>query len=210
MRPLFQPVMARRTKAEAEQTRQRILMAALDLFAESGYDQTTFEDVARRIGLTKGAIYWHFKTKPDLLTELVSDMTAKHNAELARALSTPETLDELVVHFVERARIVVGKPIGRKFFLMMMRMDWPSAKLTPIKRRLREVKTNPFSVIESALVLFQQKGHIRADADLACATMTLGALWLGAMKMQIDDCHAIDLSKTITLGFKAVIDSIRT
>ena len=202
--------MARKTKAEAEKTRQRILMAALDLFAKNGYEQTTFEDVARHIGLTKGAIFWHFKSKPDLLTELVADMTAKHNAELARKLSAPETLDELVVHFVERARIVVGKPIGRKFFLMMMRMDWPSARLTPIKRRLREVKTNPFSVIECALTRFQRQGKVRATADLASATMALGALWLGAMKMQIDDCHAIDLSKTITLGFKAIADSIRT
>ena len=202
--------MARRTKAEAEKTRQRILRAALDLFAENGYERTTFEDVARRIGLTKGAIFWHFKSKPDLLTELVADMTARHNAELERELSTPETLDELVVHFVERARIVVGKPIGRKYFLMMMRMDWPSAKLTPIKRRLREVKTNPFSVIENALTLFQKKGEIRANADLKAITIALGALWLGSMKMQIDDCHVIDLSKTITLGFKAMIDSIRT
>ena len=202
--------MARKTKAEAEKTRQRILMAALDLFAKNGYEQTTFEDVARHIGLTKGAIFWHFKSKPDLLTELVADMTAKHNAELTRKLSVPETLDELVVHFVERARIVVGKPIGRKYFLMMMRMDWPSAKLTPIKHRLREVKTNPFSVIEDALERFRRQGHIRPSADLASATMALGALWLGAMKMQIDDCHVIDLSKTITLGFQAIVDSIRT
>lgn len=202
--------MARRTKAEAEKTRQKILMAALDCFAEEGYERTTFEDLARRIGLTKGAIFWHFKSKPDLLTELVADMTSKHNEELARELSTPSSLDELVVHFVERARLIVGKPLNRKYFLMMMRIDWPSAKLTPIKRRLREVKTNPFSVIESTLDAFQKKGEIRANADLVSLTMALGTLWLGAMKMQIDDCHAIDLRKVIALGFSAIIDSVRT
>lgn len=202
--------MARRTKAEAEKTRQKILEAALDCFAEEGYERTTFEDLASRIELTKGAIFWYFKSKADLLTELVTDMTAKHNAELAKKLSTPTSLDELVLHFVERAQLVVGEPLNRKYFLMMMRMDWPSAKLKPIKRRLREVKTNPFSVIENALTTFQRKGEIRASADLDSVTMTLGTLWLGAMKMHIDDCHAMDLRKVITLGFKAIIDSIRT
>jgi AcrR family transcriptional regulator len=201
--------MARRTKAEAEQTRQKIFMAALDLFAQNGFERTTFEDIAARIHLTKGAIYWHFKSKPDLLAELVTDMTAKHNAELASALSKPSSLDELVKHFVERARLIVGKPVNRKYFLMMLRMDWPSAKLDPIKRRLREVKTNPFSVIEDTLAYFQAKGDIRADVDVPTVTLALGALWLGSMKMKIDQCQTTDLEKMVSLGFMAIIDSIR-
>ncbi|MDD2456783.1 MAG: TetR family transcriptional regulator, partial [Kiritimatiellae bacterium] len=69
--------MARKTKAEAEQTRLRILRAALSLFAEKGYERTTFEDVARRIRLSKGAVYWHLKSKPDLLSALVAWMSAR-------------------------------------------------------------------------------------------------------------------------------------
>ena len=91
--------MARRTKAEAEQTRQRILKAALDLFAEKGYERTTFEDVARSIRLTKGAVYWHFKTKPDLLTELFSYMSQRHTEQVGRDLPHPETLEGLTAHF---------------------------------------------------------------------------------------------------------------
>lgn len=61
--------MARKTKVEAEETHQRILRAALDVFAAEGYERATFEDVAHRIRLTKGAVYWHFKNKPELLCE---------------------------------------------------------------------------------------------------------------------------------------------
>lgn len=184
-------------------------MAALDLFAGKGYERTTFEDVAARIGLTKGAVYWHFKSKFDLFTELVADMTDQHNAELARMLPAPGSLDGLVEHFVERALLIVGKPVNRKYFQMMLSMDWPSAKFMPIKRRLSEINSNPFLIIKGTLTALQSQGELRADADVATTTALLGALWLGAMKMQVDKSLEADLAKTIRQGFNAVIHAIK-
>ena len=63
--------MARRIKEEAEQTRARILASALDLFSSNGYSRTTLTDVASRLGMTKGAVYWHFTSKEALLMALV-------------------------------------------------------------------------------------------------------------------------------------------
>ncbi len=62
--------MARRTKAQAEATREAILDAAEAEFLEQGVSRTTLERIARRAGLTRGAIYWHFKDKADLLVAL--------------------------------------------------------------------------------------------------------------------------------------------
>lgn len=63
--------MARRTKEEAEQTREAVLKSALDIFYEKGFSRTTFDEVAKRINLTKGAVYWHFRNKADLLAALI-------------------------------------------------------------------------------------------------------------------------------------------
>lgn len=52
--------MPRRTKEEAEATRESVLRAALDLFSEKGYSRTTLNDIAKRIGMSRGAVYWHF------------------------------------------------------------------------------------------------------------------------------------------------------
>lgn len=201
--------MARRTKAEAAQTRQKILKAALDLFVEKGYERTTFEDVADRIQLTKGAVYWHFKSKPDLFAELVADMTAQHNEQVSRVLPAPVSLEGLTAHFVERARLIVGKPVNRKYFLMMLSLDWPAAKFMPIKRRLRLLETGPFVIIENTLRALQMKNKVRAGTDIDTTTAVLGAMWLGLMKMKIDQCIEVDLSKAIRSGFGAVIDAIR-
>ena len=201
--------MARRTKAEAEQTRQKILKAALDLFVENGYERTTFEDVADRIQLTKGAVYWHFKSKPDLFAELVAYMTATHYEQVSRVLPAPVSLDGLVAHFIERAHLIVSKPVNRKYFLMMLSLDWPAAKFIPIKRRLRQLGTGPFEIIENTLADLQKKGEVLPSADIATTTAVLGALWLGLMKLKIDQCLEIDLSKAISTGFTAVIDAVR-
>jgi TetR/AcrR family acrAB operon transcriptional repressor len=58
--------MARKTKAEAEQTRHRIVACARQVFSRAGVTNTSLEEVAREAGVTRGAVYWHFKNKADL------------------------------------------------------------------------------------------------------------------------------------------------
>ncbi|MCC6617053.1 MAG: TetR family transcriptional regulator [Anaerolineae bacterium] len=62
--------MVRKTKEEAELTRQAVVMAALKVFSRQGYAATRLEDIADEAGVTRGAIYWHFKNKADLYVEL--------------------------------------------------------------------------------------------------------------------------------------------
>ncbi len=59
--------MARRTKAEAEKTKSALLASAVVLFSEQGVAKTTLDDIATAAGVTKGAFYWHFKNKTELL-----------------------------------------------------------------------------------------------------------------------------------------------
>ncbi len=58
--------MARRTKAEAAATREALIDAAEEMFMEHGVARTSLEQIARHAGMTRGAVYWHFKNKADL------------------------------------------------------------------------------------------------------------------------------------------------
>lgn len=58
--------MARKTKADAEVTRQLLLDAAERLFSEKGVSSTSLSEIAEAAGVTRGAIYWHFTNKVDL------------------------------------------------------------------------------------------------------------------------------------------------
>jgi TetR/AcrR family acrAB operon transcriptional repressor len=58
--------MARKTKAEAAQTRDRIIVSAREVFSRHGVTNTSLEEVAKEAGVTRGAVYWHFRDKADL------------------------------------------------------------------------------------------------------------------------------------------------
>jgi TetR/AcrR family acrAB operon transcriptional repressor len=58
---------ARKTKAEAEKTRQQLIDAARKVFFSRGVSRTSLEEVANVAGVSRGALYWHFANKTDLL-----------------------------------------------------------------------------------------------------------------------------------------------
>ena len=204
--------MARKTKAEAEKTRQRILQAALDLFVAKGYERTTFEDIAHAIQLTKGAIYWHFKSKPDLLVELVIHTTQRHTAQIARTLPQANTLNSieaLTTNFVERAKLILKSPANRRYFLMMRRLDWPSAKFKLVRQRILGVSTGLHGLIEHALEELKCGGVIRANADLSVISVILFVLWIGLVEHSISNCLDTDIETAIRIGFYAILDTVR-
>jgi TetR/AcrR family acrAB operon transcriptional repressor len=67
--------MARKTKEEALETRSRLLDAAERVFNERGVSRTSLSEVADAAGMTRGAIYWHFKNKLDLFDAMMSRAT---------------------------------------------------------------------------------------------------------------------------------------
>lgn len=54
-------------------TRRRIQTVALELFTEQGYEKTSLREIAERLGVTKAALYYHFKSKDDIVNSLVED-----------------------------------------------------------------------------------------------------------------------------------------
>lgn len=63
--------MARRTKAAAAATREALIDAAEEMFMEHGVARTSLEQIARHAGMTRGAVYWHFKNKADLFRAML-------------------------------------------------------------------------------------------------------------------------------------------
>lgn len=62
--------MARKTKEEAEKTYQALLAAAANLFTRYGIAETTLNQIAKEAGVTRGAFYWHFEDKNDVVRAL--------------------------------------------------------------------------------------------------------------------------------------------
>ena len=79
-------------EAHARQdTRARIQSVALELFAEQGYDKTSLREIAERLGVTKAALYYHFKSKEDIVTSLVEDYFGAIDELVAWGKTLPKT-----------------------------------------------------------------------------------------------------------------------
>jgi AcrR family transcriptional regulator len=74
-------------------TRQRIQDVALELFAEQGYEKTSLREIAEALDVTKAALYYHFKTKEDILISLFQDLTRPMDELIEWGQTQPHTLE---------------------------------------------------------------------------------------------------------------------
>ena len=74
-------------------TRARIQQVALELFAEHGYDKTSLREIAERLDVTKAALYYHFKSKEDIVESLVQDAYTSIDDLIAWGREQPPTAD---------------------------------------------------------------------------------------------------------------------
>src|SRR5215468_6374335 len=89
-------------------TRSRLRELALELFAEQGYEKTSLREIAERLGVTKAALYYYFRSKEDIVRSLVEDYVADMDALIAWGRAqprTPDTRAEIVrryLHIMEK------------------------------------------------------------------------------------------------------------
>jgi AcrR family transcriptional regulator len=109
----------RRTQAQRRAaTRRALLDAARSLFAERGYHGTAAEEIVRRAGLTRGALYHHFEDKKDLFRAVVDEMEGEIDEEIEEAERAQSGLPEAVMAgyraFIDA---VLDPEMRRTFFL---------------------------------------------------------------------------------------------
>lgn len=159
----------------AEDTRERILAGAAAVFADRGYQQARLDDIAARAGLTKGAIYWHFRNKADLFCALVEARlqanTAPLSADLAEALradsdSRQQQLARLLRDTLARFRADAHWP---RLFLEFLSQSRDPA----VAERLRQLYQNGQRIAAEVVRCLKQAGLTDADLD----TEVLALFW---------------------------------
>ena len=78
----------KKTKKEAEKTKTNILKSALKVFLKNGYSKTSLSDIAENAGYTRGAVYWHFKDKSEILEKLISKFHDRFSLEQKNILES--------------------------------------------------------------------------------------------------------------------------
>jgi AcrR family transcriptional regulator len=135
--------------ATADSTRERILDIALELFTERGYDKTSIRDIAERLGTTKAALYYHFKSKADILLELhlrlhglgerlLDSLEALPDGD-ARAKAWPRLLDEFITAVDENPQLVQLHQRNQSAFEDLHNSERHHAANDDIERQVRRL-----------------------------------------------------------------------
>ena len=199
--------MARKRKEDAEKTRARILASALSLFAKKGYERTTFTDIAARLKMTKGAVYWHFESKEALLIALVDEMLEKF-ARQTESIMPKDELTFLAVAemMVENARLVVDDARGRAFFMLMRtQIRWGEESMHGVREELlTNQRFGPWHAFIKAVENDKAAGRVRAEVDSMEIANTCVSVWDGIVQGRIDGFLRTDMCLTIRHAFDAV------
>ena len=204
--------MARKRKEDAQRTRTRILASALSLFAKKGYEHTTFTDIAARLKMTKGAVYWHFESKEALLVELVNLALGKFRRQLEELMPHGElTFPKVADMMVRNAMHMVDDPKSAEFFrLMKCQIKWSDASMAKVREDLlANTQSGPMQAFRDAVKADIAAGRARPDVDAEEVAIVAIALWDGLVQSRIDHFLVRDLGQTLGHAYEAIWNRIK-
>ncbi|MDA8163496.1 MAG: TetR/AcrR family transcriptional regulator [Desulfobacteraceae bacterium] len=165
--------------------KEAIVVAAAELFAEKGFSETTTAEVAEQAGVAHGTLFYHFKTKENILLEVFESIMARYQAGMEAAVANAgsgmaaiEALLRFQLAFVEE---------NRQEYLVVLR-DFPSylansdsPQKAVVQRRLAGV----VGVIRQALERGRQDGTIRGDLPVEETAHILRGLVYGLTRHKL-------------------------
>jgi TetR/AcrR family acrAB operon transcriptional repressor len=208
--------MARRTKEQAEKTRARILANALSLFVKNGYEHTTFNDIAARLKMTKGAVYWHFESKQALLMAIIDEMFVRFESMISallpagetsfKGLSFPVVADMMVRHAVH----TVSDPKMSAFFtLVHEQIRWSSSSMSQMRESLlKNSRFGPWEAFRIAVENDIRTGLARKDVSAIQVASSCMALWNGLVRSRISGFLQCDLEETLKNAYLSIWRSV--
>ncbi len=86
-----------------EQRRQQITQGLMETMAHNGYDKASIQAIAKAAGLTPGLIHYHFKTKQEILVELINNLNGKAQARFQARLEMTSTATDRLNAYIDAA-----------------------------------------------------------------------------------------------------------
>ena len=190
--------MVRKTKEDAQATRELILDTAELVFQRRGVSRTSLQEIAQEAGLTRGAIYWHFENKGDLFNAMMQRVTSPMLSRLSRhqGVDTEHPMVQMRHNVVMAFDETINNAQARRVFeIATFKVEYVD-ELQFLRDRHREDRSQCLADMRSLLDAAQRKGLLREGLDLDAITVGLHALVTGLMQNWLLDPEAFRLDVT--------------
>lgn len=202
--------MARKTKAEAAITREQLLDAAERVFREQGVSRASLGEVAAAAGVTRGAVYWHFRDKADLLaslcerTTLPLDVMSEANCGGERdpwcVLRTMAVA--ALTHLARDAR-------AQAMFQLVFQACGSADELAPLASAQVRERGACLERTEQLVQLAIDEAQLPADTDAALVAQSVHAYVMGLMQAWVQSPSAFDLAAAAPALVDALLAGLR-
>lgn len=203
--------MVRRTRDEALETRDSLLDAAERLFSERGVSRTSLADIAKAAGVTRGAIYWHFRDKGELFTAMVDRVTLPMDEMVARTgdakLDDPlGSVRAAALYALERT--THDAQCQRVFDVVTHKCEYLD-EMAEVKQRMGKMKENCVRNAERGLRNAIKHGQLPASVDPRLAAVGLDALLHGLIISWLANREYFPLKRRAAAVIDMYLDGLR-
>ncbi len=177
------------------ETRERILDAAEEVFNAKGVSRTTLNEIAEAAGVTRGAIYWHFKNKVELFEAMVARVRGpiKELVEKTADKNTEDPLEQLSVGHENLMQGVIDNPHFRKVLNILFHKCEFTDEDDGIVIQQKEWQTYCNNMIEHTLINAQARKQLPVDLDISLASRVMGFTFTGLLKSWLFMPDSFDL-----------------
>lgn len=203
--------MVRRTKEEAEATRQQILDSAERVFAAKGVAHSTMSDIAADAGVSRGAVYWHFTSKIDVFNAMLTRQRDANRMECASSLNPeePDPLGKIRQVLVNFMKSVVHNPQKRRVSEIFHHKCELSGELEGLRQHLQDTGNEIDEDIGTSLANAVRRGQLPADLNIALAAICLHSYVDGLIGNWLLRPASYDLDREAEALTDALLDMLK-
>ena len=162
--------------------------------------------------MTKGAVYWHFKSKEALLVALVDEMLEKFQRQISELMPKEELSFPAIANMmVKNAEMSVEDPKGSAFFMLMKtQVKWREASMAHVREELlTNQRFGPVQAFMDAIRNDIRAGRVKDTVAPEQVAARCIAVWDGLVQSRIDNFLPCDLGETLRNAYWAVWEGIR-
>jgi TetR/AcrR family acrAB operon transcriptional repressor len=203
--------LARKTKELAQETREKLLESALDIMSEKPFQAVSMSEIAGKVGLSRGAAYWHFKNKSDLLVNVIRDAYEKIRRDFIDAESMPLDFEGLRGFFRNKLSLIRTSGHAQKINKLLRRHnEWPNEVHEVVETLMSEVTSREREMITGVISRAQERKEIRRDMTAGELASILSAVFSGVLFFQLSEIYGTDFSKYADFIFDALEKELKS
>lgn len=200
----------RKTKEEALQTRDDLMAAALDIFYRRGVSRASLQEIASAAGVTRGALYWHFKNKEDLFDALFQQVFSKLSEQLRHDIDTssPDALHNLMRALNQMFQRMASDERYRKFCYILHLNCEHTEDNRAIVALLQKYQNLWWQNLCAVFQVCCQQHILPESINIRQAALYFQALFIGLTNLWLTDPHNIDITSIAPNFINIALESL--